>query len=175
MESQTRSSKRAPRETRHPFLPTTLCQPPFANHPSPTLCQLFLPTFSANPSPTPPFRGPQAPDLTLETRVNGFFNGFFKFLGVLHPKIPPRASQALACECAHVESKPWEVGAEDPVKDIQRCSLSLQEFVYRTFRPCPRQSFVRVARLRNEVGTKDFLRGTNFLTEKMLRNFPQHV
>ena len=34
----------------------TLCQP-FAN----LFCQPFLPTFSANPSPSPSFRGLQAP------------------------------------------------------------------------------------------------------------------
>ena len=64
MESQTRVSKRAPREFRNWRVqgnPLTLRQP-FAN-PSPTLrqpfanlfCQPFLPTFSANPSPTPSF------------------------------------------------------------------------------------------------------------------------
>ena len=72
MESQTRVSKRAPREFRNwrvqgnpptlrkPFAnPVPTLRQPFANL-SPTLCQPFLPTFSANPSPTPSFRGPQA-------------------------------------------------------------------------------------------------------------------
>ena len=31
--------------------------------------------------------------------------------------------------------------------------------------------FLRVAHLQNEVGTKDFFRGTNFLTKNALRNF----
>ena len=71
MESQTHVSKQAPRELRNWRVqgnPPTLCQPfakfqPLAN-PLPTLRQPFanpLPTFSASPSPTPSFRGPQAP------------------------------------------------------------------------------------------------------------------
>ena len=54
MESQTRVSKRAPREFRNWRVqgnPLTLRQ----------RCANPLQTFSANPSPTPSFRGPQAP------------------------------------------------------------------------------------------------------------------
>ena len=34
--------------------------------------------------------------------------------------------------------------------------------------------FVRVALLQNEIGAKDFFRGTNFLSRKMLRNVPRN-
>ena len=63
MESQTNVSKRVPREFRNWRVqgnPPTLRQP-FANP---------LPTFSANPSPAPPF--PWTPDTGLETRISGF-------------------------------------------------------------------------------------------------------
>ena len=72
MESQTRSSKRAPRELQHWRVqanPPTLCQPS-AN----PICQPFAnpsPTFSANPLSNPLF--PWTPGTHLETRVNGFF------------------------------------------------------------------------------------------------------
>ena len=90
MESQTRVSKRAPREFRNWRVqpnPPTLCQP-FANlvaNPLPTLRQPFanpLPTFSANPSPNPSFCGPQAPvqrhGLTVSwtSEANAYFPGF---------------------------------------------------------------------------------------------------
>ena len=64
-ESQTRVSKGVPQECRNWRVQgnsPTLRQP--CANPSPTLRQPFanpLPTFSADPSPTPSFRGPQAP------------------------------------------------------------------------------------------------------------------
>ena len=67
MESQTRVSKRVPREFRNWRVqgnPPTLRQP-FANP---------LPTFSANPSPTPIF--PWTPGTGLETRVSGLLDSF---------------------------------------------------------------------------------------------------
>ena len=93
MESQTRVSKRAPREFRSWRVqgnPPTLCQP-FAN-PLPTLCQPF-----ANPSPT--FRQPFAhlfcqplsnplflwtPGTLLETRVNSFLVIFGNYYSKLY-------------------------------------------------------------------------------------------
>ena len=64
MESQTQSSKQAPRKSqswRVQGNPPTLCQP-FASL-VPTLCQPFanpLPTLSANPSPSSSFRAPES-------------------------------------------------------------------------------------------------------------------
>ena len=83
MESQTRSSKRAPRELQSwrvqgnpPTLTRcTLCEP--LASPVPTLRQPVanpLPTFSANPfcQPLSKLLFPWAPITGLETRVNGF-------------------------------------------------------------------------------------------------------
>ena len=73
MESQTRSPKRAFRELQDWRVQVNL--QPFAN-PSPTLCQPFaanpLPTFAANPSPSPFFAW--TPGTRFETRFNGFLD-----------------------------------------------------------------------------------------------------
>ena len=70
---QTRSSKRAPRELQNWRVQGNRQH---CANPSPTLCQPFaspLPTFSANPSPSPSFRGPQA---RVKTRKRFLHSGW---------------------------------------------------------------------------------------------------